>query len=81
MIMSDRPEITFALAPRLQTDGQVAIILHLYRGNRRASSTTLTTCARQSAPLAMQKCRSHLQKLGVVESQGFTRLPNVSAFR
>ena len=77
--VSDQPEITFALAPRLQTDGQIAIILHLYKGKRRALSTTLTTCARQSAPDAMQTCRSHLRKLGVSETRSISRLPEASS--
>ena len=75
--MSETPQITFTLAPRLLTDGQIAIILHLYRGRKRALSTTLTTCQRQAAPRALRKCRSHLSKLGVEEISG-VRLPAVS---
>ena len=60
-------EISFTLACRLCTDGQIALVMQLFQGDRRALSTTLTMVEREAVSGALKVCRSHLATLGIPE--------------
>ena len=59
--------ISFTLACRLCTDGQIALVLQLFQGDRRALSTTLTIVERDAVSGALKVCRAHLATLGIPE--------------
>ena len=59
--------ITYLLDTRLLTNGQIALVLHLFRQESRVLSVTLTTCDRVFVPSTLRTCRTHLGTLGLLE--------------
>lgn len=62
--------ISFTLIPRQLTDGRIAIVLHLYRNKKLASTTTVAAVERTQATMVLVKCRVHLRNLGVQDANG-----------
>lgn len=60
--------ITFSLITRDATDGQVAIVLYLFRDDEVASVTTVATVPRQQATMVLIKSRVHLRRAGVADA-------------
>ncbi len=60
--------ITYTLITRDLTEGQVAIVLYLFRDDEVASVTTIATVARNAAAVMLMKSRAHLHKVGVPDA-------------
>lgn len=73
---NDPVQITYAIASRLMTTGEVSIVMHLYRDGQHALMTTLMTCNRDDLPGTLRTCRAHLDKLGIRE---IPRMPSVAS--
>ena len=57
--------ITFTLTRSDNADGQVAIVLHLYRNGRAATVKTIATVAPHAVRNLFMSARLHLKKLGI----------------
>ena len=67
MKLADDDKTSFAIASRLLISGEVAVVLHLYRGGKLALKTMLATCDREEARSVLRHSRYHLTKLGIPE--------------
>ncbi|HEX4764745.1 MAG TPA: hypothetical protein VH414_00550 [Lichenihabitans sp.] len=60
--------ITFSLITRDAGDGEVAIVLYLFRNDEVASVTTIATVPRSQATMVLIKSRVHLRRQGVQDA-------------
>ncbi len=60
--------ITFSLITRDATNGEVAIVLYLFRNDEVASVTTIATVPRNQATMVLIKSRVHLRRQGVADA-------------
>ena len=60
--------ITFSLITRDATNGEVAIVLYLFRNDEVASVTTIATVPRSQATMVLIKSRVHLRRQGVADA-------------
>ena len=79
LAIADANEVEFQLASCSLDDGRTAIVLHLYRGERRASTCTVSTVTASAARMMLLLSRVHLSNLGCVEHK--PRLPRAANLR
>ncbi|HEX4766071.1 MAG TPA: hypothetical protein VH414_07315 [Lichenihabitans sp.] len=60
--------ISFTLSPMPLDNGQIDVVLRLYRRGKLASVTNVATVHRSVASMVMLRCRVHLRNLGVGEA-------------
>ncbi len=60
--------ITFSLITRDASNGEVAIVLYLFRNDEVASVTTIATVPRSQATMVLIKSRVHLRRHGVADA-------------
>ena len=60
--------ISFTLSPTPLDNGQIDVVLRLYRRGKLASVTSIATVHRSVASMVMLRCRVHLRTLGVGEA-------------
>ena len=60
--------ITFSLIMRDAADGQVAVVLYLFRNDEVASVTTIATVPRSQSTMVLIKSRVHLRRAGVADA-------------
>ena len=69
-------DVRFLLTSRPLDDGRTAIVLHLYRDERPAKTTTVSTVRQSTARMMLLLLRMHLFKLGLGEHA--PRLPRAA---
>ncbi len=74
--IADPKAVEFQLASRSLDDGRTAIVLHLYRGEHRASTSTVSVVLPSAARMMMLLSRAHLSNLGFSEHK--LRLPRAA---
>lgn len=60
--------ITFSLITRDAANGEVAIVLYLFRNDEVASVTTIATVPRNQATMVLIKSRVHLRRQGIQDA-------------
>lgn len=76
MTIADPSDVEFQLASRTLDDGRTAIVLHLYRGEKRAATCTVSTVKASAARMMLLLSRLHLSNLGCTEHR--PRLPRAA---
>ena len=73
--MPKASNIFFVLSPTWLDRSTVAIVVELYREDKLEASTTLATCPPQRLGETLERCKSHLQTLGMKERPASSSMP------
>ena len=66
---------SFVLSPTWLDQSTITIVVELYREDKLEASTTLATSPPQHLADTLERCRSHLQTLGMEERQASPSVP------